>query len=181
MRFLLIIIIIISSSISSTDGGWYIYPLFTDPDMETFFISSSLSSSALLHSVSLWYLGDETECRVGTPYIDRNFINSLPKAKVDQSESGFLQKTHLGYVPGPQKFFLAPFHNFLAPNWGVFFKGGHFVRYVGRMWEMWAEELLSPPTVIIIQCWYICLCEICGQNVKNVGRRAVVFMFSEYW
>ena len=64
-----------------------------------------LLPSALLHSVSLWYLGDETECRVGTPYIDRNFINSLPKAKVDQSESGFLQKTHLGYVPGPQIFF----------------------------------------------------------------------------
>ena len=61
--------------------------------------------SSLLHSVSLWYLGDETECRVGTPYIDRNYINSLPEAKVDQSESVFLQKTHLGYVPGPQKFF----------------------------------------------------------------------------
>ena len=27
---------------------------------------------------------------------------------------------------------------------------------------------------------HIFLCEICGQNVRNVGRRAVVFMFSEY-
>ena len=61
--------------------------------------------SALLHSVSLWYLGDETECRVGTPYTDRNFIDSLPKAKVDQSESVFLQKTPLWYVPRPQQKF----------------------------------------------------------------------------
>ena len=53
--------------------------------------------SALLHSVSLWYLGDETECRVGTPYIDRNFINSLPEAKVDQSESGFFRQKK---IPG---------------------------------------------------------------------------------
>ena len=37
---------------------------------------------------------------------------------------------------------------------------------------------LSRPTVIIIQCWYICLSEICGHNLKNVGRRAVVLMLS---
>ena len=42
------------------------------------------------------------ECRVGTPYMERNFIDSLPKAKVDQSESSFLQKRHLGYVTGPK-------------------------------------------------------------------------------
>ena len=53
------------------------------------------TSSALLHSVSLWYLGDETECRVGTPYTDWNFIDSLPKAKVDQSESVFCCWFHL--------------------------------------------------------------------------------------
>ena len=42
------------------------------------------------------------ECRVGTPYMERNFIDSLPKAKVDQSEFSFLQKRHLGYVTGPK-------------------------------------------------------------------------------
>ena len=31
---------------------------------------------------------------------------------------------------------------------------------------------LSRPTVIIIQCWYICLSEICGQNLKNVGQNS---------
>ena len=36
------------------------------------------------------------ECRVGTPYMERNLIDSLPKAKVDQSESSFLQKSICG-------------------------------------------------------------------------------------
>ena len=44
-----------------------------------------------------------TECRVGTPYMRRNFIDGPPKASVDQSGPSFLQKLHLGYVPGPQK------------------------------------------------------------------------------
>ena len=82
---------------------------------------------------------------MGTPYIDRNFINSLPEAKVDQSESGFLQKTHLGYVPGPQIFFLDHSIIILAPKWVVFSRGGS-------------------------------LSEICGQNLRNVGRRAVVMI-----
>ena len=46
-----------------------------------------------------------TECRVGTPYMRRNFIDGPPKASVDQSGPSFLQKLHLGYVPGPQKNF----------------------------------------------------------------------------
>ena len=46
-----------------------------------------------------------TECRVGTPYMRRNFIDGPPEASVDQSGPSFLQKLHLGYVPGPQKNF----------------------------------------------------------------------------
>ena len=111
--------------------------------MNLLFRQGGTWGSALLHSVSLWYLGDETECRVGTPYIDRNFINSLPEAKVDQSESVFFAKNTFRICARATKFFLAPFHNFLAPNWGVFFQGGS-------------------------------LCEVCGQNVRNVGRRAVI-------
>ena len=43
------------------------------------------------------------------------------------------------------KFFLAPFHKFLAPKWAVFSRGGS-------------------------------LSEKCGQNLRNVGRRAVVMI-----
>ena len=49
-----------------------------------------------------------TECRVGTPYMRRNFIDGPPKASVDQSGPSFLQKLHIGYVPGPQKNFGDP-------------------------------------------------------------------------
>ena len=49
-----------------------------------------------------------TECRVGTPYMRRNFIDGPPKASVDQSGPSFLQKLHIGYVPGPQNFFRDP-------------------------------------------------------------------------
>ena len=35
-----------------------------------------------------------TECRVGTPYMRRNFIDGPPKASVDQSGPSFLQKLH---------------------------------------------------------------------------------------
>ena len=83
-----------------------------------------------------------TECRVGTPYMRRNFIDGPPKASVDQSGPSFLQKLHLECVPGPQKKFGDHSTFFLAPKWAVF--GGHhrFVENVGRALKMWAEQHL---------------------------------------
>ena len=67
---------------------------------------SALAASDILVHYCTLSLSDiwvtRQECRVGTPYMERNFIDSLPKAKVDQSESSFLQKRHLGYVTGPK-------------------------------------------------------------------------------
>ena len=63
-----------------------------------------LASPSLVHYCTL----SMTECRVGTPYMRRNFIDGPPKASVDQSGPSFLQKLHIGYVPGPQNFFGDP-------------------------------------------------------------------------
>ena len=64
-------------------------------------LSKEVFGFALVHYCTL----SMTECRVGTPYMRRNFIDGPPKASVDQSGPSFLQKLHLGYVPGPQKKF----------------------------------------------------------------------------
>ena len=79
-----------------------------------------------------------TECRVGTPYMRRNFIDGPPKASVDQSGPSFLQKLHLGYVPGPQKNF-GDHSTFFSPKIGRFWRApslrwkcGQSVENVGR-------------------------------------------------
>ena len=73
----------------------------------------------------------------------RNFIDSPPKARVDQSgPSFFLQKLHLGYVPGPQKK-LRDHSTFFYPSKWAIFDGHHrFVEMVGRALKKWAEQHL---------------------------------------
>ena len=129
-----------------------------------FFCGGRPKGSALLHSVSLWYLGDETECRVGTPYMERNFIDSLPKAKVDQSGSVLFAKNTFMICAGATKILLGPFHNFLAQKLAFFDGHYHFMKKAGRIWEWRAEEL---------SCWYYFFTIICtafGHFLKMAGR-----------
>ena len=60
------------------------------------------------------------ECRVGTPYMERNFIDSLPKAKVDQSESSFFAKKAFRICDRAKINSGGPFHNFFSPKMGRF-------------------------------------------------------------
>ena len=79
----------------------------------------------------------------GNPLYRPELYKQPPQGKSRPIWVRFFAKNTFRICARATKFFLAPFHNFLAPNWGVFFQGGS-------------------------------LCEVCGQNVRNVGRRAVI-------
>ena len=48
----------------------------------------------------------------------------------------FFAKNTFRICAGATEFFLGPFHNFLAPYGPFFSRGGHFLKYVVRIWEM---------------------------------------------
>ena len=79
----------------------------------------------------------------GNPLYRPELYKQPPQGKSRPIWVRFFAKNTFRICARATKIFLAPFHNFLAPNWGVFFQGGS-------------------------------LCEVCGQNVRNVGRRAVI-------
>ena len=120
-------------SLSATTGallctlsGKSIFMIFTEPNATRIILKLLLQyeENSKSHSISRQYIYklvhyctlSMTECRVGTPYMRRNFIDGPPKASVDQSGPSFLQKLHLGYVPEPQFFLGEPFHISLAPK-----------------------------------------------------------------
>ena len=48
----------------------------------------------------------------------------------------FFAKNTFRICAGATKNFFVPFHNFLAPYGPFFSRGGHFLKYVVRIWEM---------------------------------------------
>ena len=81
----------------------------------------------------------------GNPLYQPELYKQPPQGKSRPIWVRFFAKNTFRICTGATKFFLGPFHNFLALKWAVFFQGGS-------------------------------LSEICGQNLRNVGRTAVVIM-----
>ena len=93
---------------------------------------------------------------VATPYTDRNFLFASAEGRIDRFLPIFFWNIPFVYVTRPQKFFWDHSIILLARKWVVFFQGGHFLKYVVRIWEMLGRTAVVMIIMITLRLKLFC-------------------------